>query len=193
MKKIVVLCISIFQIMALNSSNIDFLKEKYAWPLIKPVVALDSESMFSNVEEMKEILKNNNIYLIIELGSWLGASARFMLDYAPNATLIAIDHWQGSKEHAENSYWAAKLANLYETFLLNCWRYKNRLIPLKTTVLDGLTEVYNANLQPDLIYVDASHDYEPVTAELEKCFQLFPNSHIVGDDWYSAPLCQDHF
>jgi len=35
--------------------------------------------------------------LILELGSWLGKSARWMLDKAPHATLVAVDEFARHK------------------------------------------------------------------------------------------------
>lgn len=159
----------------------NILREKYPWPTIKPNVLPDPQSMFSNTQYMKKIL-NPNLTLIVELGSWLGGSTRFILDGAPNSVVLAIDHWKGSPEH-QNNEWSHKLPTLYETFLVNCWHYRHRLIPMKTTTLQGLQDIYDAGLRPDLFYVDAGHDYDSVMADLEKIHTLFPTSHIVGDDW----------
>ena len=126
--------------------------------------------------------------VIVELGSWLGRSTRFLLDNAPNATVIAIDHWDGSEEHLTDKKFATILPVLYETFLVNCWQYKNRLIPVKNSSLLGLQDVYNEKIKPDLVYIDASHDYDAVTKDLEKTFALFPNTIICGDDWGWDPV-----
>lgn len=158
------------------------LKQKYSWPIRKPHIKPDSESLFANQAEMAALL-NSRMQLIVELGSWLGGSTRFMLDHASQATIIAVDHWRGSVEHYKNSHWAHKLPKLYETFLVNCWQYKDRLIPMRTTTLEGLQEIAALGLQPDLIYLDAAHEYEAVFADLEMAFKLFPKTILVGDDW----------
>ena len=172
-----------------NSHPLDTLRKKYSWPESKPTVQPDWESQFCNAKPMRELLYNRpDIKLIVELGSWLGGSSRFILYWAPQATLIAIDHWQGSPEHHARDYWANKLPTLYETFLVNCWRLKDCLIPMRTTTLEGLQEIYDAGLKPDLFYVDASHDYDSVMAELEKIKALFPKAYITGDDWNWIPV-----
>lgn len=159
-----------------------------AWPEQKPNVPLNKDtSMFINHDPLGAIL-HGDLKLIIELGSWLGASTRFILDNAPNACVIAIDHWKGSEEHFGEARYATKLPTLYETFLVNCWEYKNRLIPLRMTTIEGMELVAKFNLKPDLIYVDASHDYESVMQDLVVAHRLFPNALLCGDDWrWSAP------
>lgn len=180
MKKIVSLMLISSQLYA--TQPIDHLRQHYSWPINKPSATPDPQSMFVNGEELSELL-NDKIHLIVELGAWLGGSTRYILDHAPSATVITIDHWKGSLEHHQQSPYTSKLPKLYETFLVNCWKYKDRLIPMKTTTLQGLEEIYQAGLKPDVVYVDASHEYEAVVADLEKIHMLFPNTRIMGDDW----------
>jgi hypothetical protein len=163
--------------------GMETLRQRYPWPTVKPAVKPDlANTMFSNAQEMKALL-NNSLHIIVELGSWLGSSTRFILDHAPRATVIAVDHWRGSTEHHAQGIYSSKLPTLYETFLVNCWNYANRLIPVRQTTLDGLTEIYALGIVPDAVYVDAAHDYDSVMADLEKVYELFPHTFIMGDDW----------
>lgn len=163
---------------SLQSMNI--LRTKYAWPDQKPYIVFDPHSMFVNERQLGSLL-NNDMRLIVELGSWLGGSTRFILDHAPHAMVIAIDHWQGSAEHQDKH--KAKLSSLYQTFLSNCWTYRSRLIPMKTTTLQGLEELFVLGLKPDLVYIDASHNYDAVMQDLEKIYTCFLKTIICGDDW----------
>jgi hypothetical protein len=163
-------------------ASLESLQEKYSWPQSKPSVKSDNQSMFSNDKQLKQVL-NNRMKLIIELGSWLGSSTRFILDQSPKATVIAIDHWKGSSEHQKKPHYQNKLEHLYETFLVNCWHYKHRLIPMKTTTQEGLREIADAGLMPDLIYIDAAHDFDSVLADISLSYKLFPNAILTGDDW----------
>lgn len=186
MKKLYALLLGIIYSTCLYPSDpITLLKERYPWPISQPQVAPDPESLFCNAAQMATLLKSHgsSINIIVELGSWLGASTRFMLDTAPHALVLAIDHWKGSIEHTQYEKWSIKLATLYDTFLVNCWNYQERLIPMRTTTLQGLQEIYELSITPDLIYIDASHDYESVTKELELIHLLFPTTIIIGDDW----------
>ena len=154
------------------------------WPEQKPDVPPDTHGWFqrSNEEVMKHLLSDET-KLIIELGSWLGKSTRFMAEQAPNAQIIAIDHWEGSPEHQNRSDVKDKLPRLYETFLVNLWEYKNRVKPLRMTTKEGLRDCYESRLKPDVIYVDAAHDYDGVMDDLKAAKGYFPDALLVGDDW----------
>jgi predicted O-methyltransferase YrrM len=121
--------------------------------------------------------------MVIELGSWLGSSTRFIADRCKH--VIAIDHWKGGPEH-HNSTWQSikgRLPKLYETFLRNCWSRKDKITPLKMDTVEGLTECSKAGVSPNLIYIDASHEYTDVIADLTLAAKLFPKALIIGDDW----------
>jgi len=121
--------------------------------------------------------------LIVELGSWLGKSTRWILDNAPNATVIAVDTWFGSIEHLNGGQYTDRLPMLYNQFIFNCWNYRKRLIPIRQTTSAGLRIVYNQKLSPDIIYIDASHEYWDVRGDIEMSHELFPDSILVGDDY----------
>jgi len=170
--------------------NIEQLRNNYPWPEEKPNVPQDPHGWFS--DEVKTTALKNQIDsstgIIVELGSWLGMSTRLMLEAAPNAAVISIDHWQGSIEHKDNPKIMEKLPTLYETFLVNCWEYRERLIPIRSSSNDGLKVVYDSGIRPDLILIDADHTYEGVLFDLVLSDLLFPTSLLVGDDYGWTPI-----
>ena len=56
-------------------------------------------------------------------------------------------------------------------------------MPIRTGTIEGLERVARSGLQPDVIYVDADHGFEGVSADLQAIQRLFPQAAIVGDDW----------
>ena len=120
--------------------------------------------------------------VVVELGSWLGMSTRFIADRAPCATVIAIDHWQGSAEHHELAECREMLPWLFENFLAMNWSYRHRVIPLKMTTIEGLEVVAAHKVVPDLIFIDADHRYEGLLDDLSSASRLFPDAVLVGDD-----------
>ncbi len=161
------------------------LREQFAWPPSPPLVTphVTHGWLTPATRRMLGQSVHSETSLILELGSWLGLSSRFLLDQAPNAALIAIDHWRGSAEHRNKPDLAPLLPVLYETFLANCWRYRERLVALRAGTLAGMQRVAEVQLKPDLMYIDADHQYESVKADLETARKLFPEATIVGDDW----------
>ncbi len=133
--------------------------------------------------------------LVVELGAWLGLSTRYIADAAPRATVISVDHWEGSAEHQTQERYKKLLPHLYETFQARCWNYRDRVVPLRMSSLDGLRRVAEAGLEPDFIYVDAQHTYEAVSAELKLIRGLFPHALVGGDDydWQGVRQAVDEF
>jgi len=160
------------------------LKDKYKWPEENPGFTKNPQGWFRTEEAGRILGKylNEETKIVVELGSWLGKSTRHILDAAPNALVIAVDHWKGSKEHNKRMK-SKRLEKLYGTFLTNCWEYRDRLIPLRADTQIGLDEIAKNKMAPDLIYVDAAHDYASVVADIKKSITLFPDAQIVGDDW----------
>jgi predicted O-methyltransferase YrrM len=153
-----------------------------SFPVVKPTVSPDPHGWFNklNKEMLIDDVKKSTI--IVELGSWLGLSTRWLCDNS-KATVYAIDHWNGSIEHQNRGDVKDKLPTLYDTFIVNCWDYKDRIIPIRGNSLDGLIELREIKVIPDLIYIDASHEYEDVLNDLEYSHKLFPSAVIIGDDW----------
>ncbi len=172
---------------ALNS-----LRTKHPWPDVPPPVPEDWHGWLhpDTAAALVECLGPQTT-LVVECGSWLGVSARAVLEHAPRATLIAIDHWRGSPEHqaqAGNADWARRLPTLYETFLRNLWPWRRRVVPLRADTLEGLAQVHEAGLVPGLVYLDSEHTLDRVSRELAFATAHWPQAAIVGDDFGHAPV-----
>jgi hypothetical protein len=162
------------------------LAQSHPWPRERPEDADpggEAGWLGGGTELMLTRVLSSSTRLIVELGAWLGLSTRFIADRAPAATVVSVDHWQGSSEHQSQERFQKLLPRLYETFLARCWDYRSRVVPLRMHTLDGLRAVAEFGLQPDFIYVDAEHSFEAVTAELTLARQLFPTAALGGDDY----------
>lgn len=160
------------------------LRTRYAWPMEKPQVAPCEHGWFHPIhEQVFAQLLSDETRVIVELGSWLGKSATFFLQQAPQATLLCVDTWTGSIEHVKDARFRAILPILYETFLVNMWEYRDRLIPIRLPSVPGMWEIRKQDVPVDVVYVDASHEYEAVLADLWTAAHLFPEATIVCDDF----------
>ncbi|SIO06122.1 Methyltransferase domain-containing protein [Singulisphaera sp. GP187] len=158
---------------------------RHPWPDKKPEVPPPPirNWLFPSTREVLERTIPEDARVIVEVGSFTGRSTRFLTDHAPAAIVIAIDHWRGSPEMANDPELVAWLPRLYETFLAECWLYRDRVIPVRRSSVEGLQEVAAAGLRPDVIFIDADHSYEAVRADLSSTLDLFPQARIIGDDW----------
>ena len=163
--------------------TIETLEATFPWPVIKPSITPDDHG-WMDVRHEKFFINNipKNVSLIIELGVWLGKGTKFLTQAFPNAKIISVDHWRGSPEHATMSV-NSKLGTLFETFLVNLWDYKSRIIPVRLDTDNALRLLKNYDLKPDVIYVDAGHDYDSVLSDLLNISKIFPDSLILGDDY----------
>ncbi len=165
---------------------IDEIKAKYPWPKKKPNVSPDGHGwLVSSTARCIKSCLGPKVREIIELGSWIGMSTRFILKNCPGATIYAVDHWKGSPEHYREGRTDTprRLPILYETFLVNCWEYIDRLVPVRESTTDGLHVLAKMGANPDVIYVDAGHLYKEVTLDLNTAHKLFPRAKLVGDDY----------
>lgn len=144
---------------------------------------------------------------VVEVGSWKGASAihmmQLMLKTAAEARppgrmpqLFCVDTWLGSREIWGNKNLAAKnprrhgYPQVYFQFLHNV---KARglgpyVTPLPMTSKDGALALLYASVKPELIYVDASHDYVDVAMDLTLYWRLLrPRGVMFGDDYAAFP------
>lgn len=115
---------------------------------------------------------------IVEIGTWLGLSARFMLDHAPNATLYAVDHWEGLPELE----WQHIAPDPWAQFTRDCWNYRKRIVPVRMRSSDGIEHLAD-RITPDLIYLDGGHDYEVVADDIRRIQARWPGVLLIADDW----------
>jgi|GEM_PF-751069 len=174
------------------------LTEANPWPDEQPADAAPGQEqgwLGAGSEVMLARSLSPKTKLVVELGSWLGLSTRFIAEHAPRATIVSVDTWEGSIEHKTQERYQKLLPRLFETFQARCWDYRERITPLRMNSLDGLRRVADAGLEPDLVYVDAEHTYEAVSAELRLARELFPHALLCGDDydWSGVRRAVDEF
>ncbi|MGE0761440.1 MAG: glycosyltransferase, partial [Pirellulaceae bacterium] len=169
-----------------QAPQLQSLFDAFPWPETKPDVSVPTEHagwMADGARQQLESVLHSDTQVVVELGAWLGLSTRFIADTAPQAAVISIDHWLGSPEHQGKAEYQELLPVLYETFLTMCWDYRHRIVPLRMSTQEGLQRIAEAGIQPDVIYFDAEHSFEAVTAGMTACQKHFPQATLIGDDY----------
>ena len=166
--------------------------DRYPWPnqcpLGKPISwCLDAGGKQLVVEQIRK----RRLSVILEIGVFLGGSARQWLEISDDIHVIAVDPWKGgewigrfAEFHHQPSWARDQLTRdeegFYETFLLNLWPYRDRVTPVRGMSLEVLESIHRAGVRPDLVYLDG----DKTGHEIEVCHRLFPQAVLTGDDWF---------
>ena len=145
----------------------------------------------------KDVIEKSTPSTIIEVGTWLGASALNMFKLTKeknlNTRIFCVDTWLGAVEfwtHSSNTPERdLKCKNgypqVYFDFLSNVVSHgaENNIIPIPNTSFIGSKILKYYNITAELIYVDGSHEYEDVKQDLTSYIDLLaPGGIIFGDD-----------
>jgi len=134
--------------------------------------------------------------LIIEVGSWKGASAIHMAkrikEWGLDTKIVCVDTWLGSLEMWKDKsdptrYQSLRLKNgypqLYYTFLANVVRagMQDVIIPFPCTSVIAARWFAEEQVKADMVYIDASHDFEDVFADMS-AYWTIAETVMFGDD-----------
>ena len=153
---------------------------------VNPVLPYNSHGWNHNVHQLSQLFNKIKPKIVVEVGVWIGASAISMASLLPqDGKLYAVDHFLGSSEHQPGQVaYLPFLPYLYEQFLSNVIHkgLTDKIIPVKMNSLEA--SEYLKGKHVDFIYIDASHDYESVYADL-KAWYPFIQGHgvLTGDDY----------
>jgi len=155
---------------------------------LSEVLPFKMQSLIAQEDEvmLDLLIRKRNVRTIVEVGSWVGASTLFMAKRLPQGgKLYAIDTWLGCPEQQYRDYAKGMLPTLYEQFLSNVIHEKldHVIHPMQMTSLEG-AETLRGVVEPDLVFIDALHQEEPVYADLCAWYPFVEKQGIIcGDDW----------
>lgn len=133
--------------------------------------------------------------VVVDVGVWKGQSTinmgNAMRHADRNGCVIGIDTFLGSAEHwtMTGMYSFSRingLPDLYATFMDNVYHADLRgfVVPLPQTSSVAAILLSNAGIMPDIVHIDAAHDYEDVLRDAKMFWELLrPGGHLVGDDY----------
>jgi hypothetical protein len=131
-----------------------------------------------------ELINEVRPSLVIEVGTWKGASAVSMADAAAreglSTKIVCVDTWLGALECRQG------YPQVYYRFLANiCHRgHQQRIVPFPMDSASAALWFMSHGIKAGLIYIDASHEEEAVYQDLVDYRQLLaPGGKMFGDDW----------
>lgn len=157
----------------------------------------DVQGWNSSHEYLSESIETLRPKIVVEVGVWKGGSVITMASKARSlgmdCVIIAVDTWLGSFEHWLTAEGVADLRlrhgypQLYHTFASNIIRsgLEGMVVPLPLDSINALHFLAQKRVMPDLIHIDAGHDYRSASADLEGWWPLLaPGGMLIGDDYY---------
>ena len=121
--------------------------------------------------------------VIVEVGSWMGASALALAEANPRARIYCIDHWQGN-DSDEMSELLVSPEQAFGQFCRNVGdRLFRQIIPLVGTSRQ-YAFVWPEDNPVDMVYIDAEHTYESCISDI-RCWypHVKPKGIIAGHDY----------
>jgi predicted O-methyltransferase YrrM len=126
--------------------------------------------------------------VVCEVGSWMGASARFFAQFHSVEEVYCVDHWD--RNLVENWYPGRHPEDwmdfMFEHFLANCIHSNlgHKIIPVRFESIAGAQYLASLKAQFDLIYIDGAHRTVIVRQDLRNFYPLLkPRGLFCGDDW----------
>ena len=114
---------------------------------------------------------------VLEIGSWEGLSANFILRALPEAHLTCVDTWGGSDEHFGHD-----LSEVEARFDRNLQKFEHRITKWKGSSHDFFRT--GAKEEFDLIYVDGSHHFIDVLVDSFSSHEILRAGGILVFDDY---------
>lgn len=143
----------------------------------------DDHGWFINQKQLDDCIREIEPKTVIEIGSWLGSSTRFIAErLGDKCKLYAVDTWLGSPDE-EVHMRDPRLPYLYQLFLSNVKHAKltHVIIPVR---MDSIEAAKALNVKADLIYIDASHDTSSVYNDIMAWIPHLNHGGVLcGDDW----------
>jgi hypothetical protein len=134
--------------------------------------------------------------LIVEVGTWLGASAVHMASlckqHGIDTKIICVDTWLGASEHYSNPTWSATLdfeygyPRLYHAFLRNVIAsgHFGTILPLPLDATSAAEVLIAQGLKADLVYIDAGHGFDACLSDLRNYANVVRDDGVIlGDDF----------
>ena len=141
----------------------------------------DLQGWFFNKAPLRKIIKHRKVKVVVEVGSWKGQSTCQIAKMLPkDGKVYAIDSWVGFPQKYYTDY---NTETLYQQFLSNVIHQKltDKIVPVR---MESQKAAETLAIVPDLIYLDANHEFDAIYADLTSWYPFVKGHGILcGDDW----------
>jgi len=124
---------------------------------------------------------------LVEVGVWKGTSVAYLavelINQNKNVIIDCIDTFEGTEDDGHFNDPIVAEGKLYEHFISNMEPVKNMINPIKMASLEA-SKLYEDN-SIDFLFIDASHDYENVLADIKTWYPKVKTGGIISGHDYS--------
>ena len=123
----------------------------------------------------------------VEIGCWKGKSSAYMAEQISLSgkpiKLYCVDTWKGTITEQHHQVDPDVVNDkLFEVFTNNLSPFAGFYIPIRSLSVEAATQFSDNSL--DFVYIDASHEYEDVKADIEAWLpKVKVGGTIAGDDY----------
>ena len=126
----------------------------------------------------------------VEIGTFLGRSLSYLaveiINSGKNIRLDAVDTWEGSPlESCQQQQTEVMNKTLYDDFLKNIEPVKDHINVVKSDSVEASKLYEDESL--DFIFIDASHHYEFVKADIQAWYPKLKKGGYIGGHDYDPP------
>lgn len=144
-------------------------------------------------DQMLAAMPSDRPSTIVELGTWVGRSTAYLgveiVNSGKPVTLVAVDHFLGSAE-IEHTARSGAVLESEATFRRNLAPVAEALGPRFLLVVEdsALAAELFEDATIDAVWIDASHGYDFVKADIAAWWpKVRPGGLLGGDDWIKCP------
>ena len=164
-------------------------------------LSLDLQGWNSDHSVFAEYIRDYKPKLIVEVGTWKGASAIHMAglcrEYTNDFEIVCLDTFQGAYEmwvgivQGMNKYQGRP--TVYEQFISNVMLTNNTdcVTPFPIDTYNGFRTLQYLGIQADMIYIDAGHSYSLVKDDIINFSSILKTGGVlIGDDYRFSEVRQ---
>lgn len=147
--------------------------------------ALDIDGWMTTEELMWLATQAQDHRHIAEIGSWRGRSTAALSDNTPGI-VTAVDTWAGDPDSATDDFFREHGPDgLHLEFIKN---KADNVLAVRATSLDAAAWFVERGKTFDMIFIDGSHDYDSVRADILAWMPLLDAGGLLcGHDYYEKP------
>jgi len=169
-----------------------------------PLYPFDNQGWASNDPIFGKYINSIKPKIIVEVGTWFGASARHMVDMCrlsglTDFEIVCIDTFLGAVE-AWSEPEGGTLFNMkfeygrpinYEQFISNTIHVGmcDYITPFPIDSTNGARILKHHGVKADIVYIDAGHDYDSVYNDIKNYKDILNSGGVmIGDDFRHHPV-----